>query len=42
MKNVKLRELDFNMAMAVYDGGINAYRFSHEGYATSDYHVPHM
>ena len=39
MHNVKIRELDFDLAMVVYDGGIDAYRFTWEGYATSNYHV---
>ena len=39
MHNVKIRELDFHLAMVVYDGGIDAYRFTWEGYATSNYHV---
>lgn len=39
MHNVKIRELDFHLAMVVYDGGIDAYQFIREGYAVSDYHV---
>ena len=39
MHNVKIRELDFHLAMVIYDGGIDAYQFIREGYAVSDYHV---
>ena len=39
MTNAKIRELSFNVAMVVYDGGIDAYRFSFEGYAVSFNHL---
>lgn len=32
MKNLKVRELDHFMTLAVYDGGVTAYRLSFEGY----------
>ena len=39
MTNAKIRELSFNVAMVVYDGGIDAYRFSFDGYAVSFNHL---
>ena len=38
MKNVKIRELDFNIAVAVYDGGIDVYKFNFDGYAMEALH----
>ena len=32
MRNLKVRELDHFMTLAVYDGGVTAYRLSFEGY----------
>lgn len=38
MKNVKIRELVFNVAMVVYDGGIDAMMFQMDGYAMDTTH----
>ena len=39
MKNAKIRELDFNVALVVYDGGVDAFKFSFEGYAVDALHM---
>ena len=39
MKNAKIRELDFNVALVVYNGGVDAFKFSFEGYAVDALHM---
>ena len=38
MGNVEIRELDFNIALVAYNGGVDAFKFTWDGYAVDSNH----